>query len=60
MNFGCSNNLLVAMFSLVFITILACGLLIFGIISITNRDKRIIQKRKKKRKINPDDPPWMN
>jgi hypothetical protein len=48
------------MFSLVLITIIACGLLIFGIISITNHDKRIVQKRKKKRKFNPDDPPWMN
>ena len=60
MDFGCSNALLAAMFSLVLITIIACGLLIFGIIFVTNHDKKIFQKRKKKRKINPDDPPWMN
>lgn len=60
MNFGCSNDLLVAMFSLVLVTIIACVLLIFGIIFVTNQDKKIAQKRKKKRKINPEDPPWMN
>ena len=60
MEFGCSDDLLIAMSCVVIMTLITSGLIIFGIVAISNNENKIKLEKKKKRKVNPDDPPWMN
>lgn len=58
MNYG-YFDLYVAMFVIILMTIIFGVLLIFGIISFNDK-KFSKRKKKKKLKVNPDDPPWMS